>query len=113
ADLVAAKARVQVAEAEAARVDALRQYKYLRAPFDGKVTRRTVHTGHYLQPSASNAMPPFTVAQTDKVRVVSEIPEGEAAYVSDGMPVTVRVQTLSNRELAGKLTRTSWSLSAK
>lgn len=112
ADVDAAHARVKVAEAEERRVAALLEYSKIRAPFDGKVTKRNVHTGHYVQPGTA-AMPPFVVAQTAKVRVVSEIPEVEAPYIQEGMSATVRVQTLRNRECTGKVARTGWSLSAK
>ena len=45
ADVAAAKARLEVAKAEVGRVDALRGYTKIKAPFDGVVTRRAVNTG--------------------------------------------------------------------
>jgi HlyD family secretion protein len=106
------KARLEVAKQNRDYVKAMLQYAELRAPFDGIVTRRNVHTGHYVQPGASGAAP-FVVARTDKVRVVSHIPEVEAAYVQDKMKAKVRVQMLKGREFIGQVTRTSWSLAAR
>lgn len=111
ADIKAARARVGVAQAEAARLDALLQYGKIRAPFDGIVTRRNIHTGHFLQPaSGSNAQPLFVVAQTDLVRVFVDVPESDALMVTIGMPARIRVQTIKDQDFKGKVTRTAWSL---
>jgi HlyD family secretion protein len=106
------KARVGVAEQNRDYVKTMLEYAELRAPYDCIVTQRNVHTGRYLQPGAGNS-PPFVVAQSEKVRVVSKIPEPEAAYVQEKMPATIRVQMLKDRQFSGTVTRTSWSLDAK
>jgi HlyD family secretion protein len=86
----------------------------VRAPFDGVVVRRYVHTGHFLQPGAGAAAQPiFVVARTDTVRVFAEVPEIETMFVSDGCPARVRVQSLPHQEFAGKVTRSSWSLDSR
>lgn len=114
ADVSAAKARVQVAEAEAGRLAALLDYSKVRAPFDGVVARRNIHTGHYLQPgSGSGATPLFVVARMDVVRILVNVPEADAGHVSDGTPVRVRCQMAQGHETDAKVTRSSWSLDPK
>ncbi len=117
ADVTAAKARLGVAEADHRRMAAWLGYAAVRAPFDGVVTVRNVHTGHFLQPAASGsggrAEPLFVVERIDTVRVFVEVSEADAAAVRDGTPAAVRVPALGGREVPGKVTRSSWSLEAK
>jgi multidrug efflux pump subunit AcrA (membrane-fusion protein) len=111
ADLAAAKANVQVAQAEAGRVAALVEYSKIRAPYDGIVTRRNINTGTYVQPDAGKSMPAlFTVARLDTIRVFVDVPEIDAGYVRDGAPADARFQALHNRTIAGTVTRTSGAL---
>jgi RND family efflux transporter MFP subunit len=111
ADLVAAKARVQVAKAEERRLSALLEYSKVRAPYDGVITSRNIHTGHYL--TGTGAKPLFVIARTDTVRILVDVPEADAMYVSDGVPARIRCQIIKDQEFEGKVTRSSWVLDAK
>jgi HlyD family secretion protein len=114
ADLLAAKAHVQVAQAEEARLFALLQYADIRAPYDCIVIRRNVHTGYFLQPgTGSGSQPLFVVARTDLLRVAVEIPEIDALLVTDGLPAVIRVQSAKDRDFAGKVARLSGSVDAR
>ena len=84
ADIVAAKARVQVAQAEQGRVAALLEYTKIRAPYDGVITSRNVHTGHYLTGAA--VKPLFVIARTDLMRIIVDVPEADAMAITDGTP---------------------------
>jgi HlyD family secretion protein len=112
ADLEAAQAHVKVAEADEGRAAALLDFAQIRAPYDGVVTRRNMHTGHYVQPGTA-ALPLFVVSRTDKVRVLVDIPEADAPIVTDGMAAQVQVQAIKGRTFAGKVRRNSWSLDPK
>ena len=50
ADVKAADAKRNVAKAEAARAKTMLEYRFIRAPFAGTVTRRKVDPGHFVQP---------------------------------------------------------------
>lgn len=113
ADITSAKARVQVARAEEGRVAALLEYSKIRAPFDGVVTRRHIHTGHFLQPSSNAAQPLFVIARTDIVRVLVEVPEADAMLIREGASARVRCQIIKGQEFEGKVTRSSWSFDPK
>jgi RND family efflux transporter MFP subunit len=113
ADHAAAVARLGVAQADLARAETMLTYTEIMAPFDGVVTRRTVDTGHFVQPaSGTGATPLLVVARTDKVRVFLDVPEMESGWVDVGDPATLRVQALNGKELKAPVTRTSWSLDA-
>jgi multidrug resistance efflux pump len=108
ADVDAARDRLEVARAEVARVEALLGYTKIRAPFDGVVTRRSVNTGDFVAGAERVAL--FSVARTDPVRVVVQVPEADAGLVTDGQDVTLAVQGLPGPPVVGKVRRTSWSL---
>lgn len=108
ADITVAQARVAVAEAEEARLKELIDYRFIRAPFDGVVTRRNIHPGHYLQPNASGGPAVlFVVAQTDKLRIWADIPETEAGYISDNLKATIHVPAIQGLKFEEKIARTS------
>jgi RND family efflux transporter MFP subunit len=109
-DVVAADARRKVAAADAARVRDLLDYRFIRAPFAGVVTRRAVDTGHFVQPvGGPKAEALFTVVHLDKVRVPVEVPEADAAAVHKGQKATVRVPAL-NASFDGTVSRTAGAL---
>jgi multidrug efflux pump subunit AcrA (membrane-fusion protein) len=79
-------------------------YAEITAPYDGIVTRRFVHTGHFVQPANSGttsktAEPLFVVMRTDRMRVVIQVPESDAPLVKDGADAIVRIQSLNDREI--------------
>lgn len=111
ADLAAARNRLLLAEIEERRMQSLLAYAHIRAPYDGVVTDRKVHTGHFLQPGLTGKGEPlFVVVRTDKVRVFMEVPEADAILVSTGSRGQIRVQALNDREFVGTVAGTSWSL---
>jgi HlyD family secretion protein len=116
ADVVAARARERVAQADLARATTMLGYTRIKAPFDGMVTRREVDTGHAVQPAnGSSSRPLLVIARTDRVRVSVDVPEVEAPLVDGGEQgdsALVRIQSLRNREVEGRVTRTGWALDA-
>ncbi|MBN8905243.1 MAG: efflux RND transporter periplasmic adaptor subunit, partial [Rhodospirillales bacterium] len=112
AGVAVTKARIAMAGADARRQAEWVNYATVRAPFAGVVARRNVDRGQYVTPPASGSAPAplFVVVRTDPVRVFVDVPETEAALVRPGMPAAVRVQALGDREVAGTVDRTSWTL---
>jgi multidrug resistance efflux pump len=108
ADVDAARATLEVAREEVGRVEALRGYTKIKAPFDGVVTRRAVNTGDLVSPGEKVAL--FSVARTDPVRVVVNVPEADAGLVAVGQDVRVTLQAVQGPAATGTVTRTSWSL---
>lgn len=107
ADVAAAEAKLDVAKADSRRVDALRGYTRVKAPFDGVVTRRAVSAGDFTPADGRHAL--FSVARVDPIRVVFQVPEADAALVAAGQDVKLTLPGLP-AAASGKVTRTSWSL---
>jgi HlyD family secretion protein len=109
-DVNAAQADERVAAAEAARVQSLLGYRYIRAPFAGTVTRRTIDSGHLVQlPSGAKAEPLFTVVRIDTVRVPVDVPEADAAIVRKGAKAIVVIPALK-AEITGEVARAAGAL---
>ena len=120
ADVAASQARVLVAQAEEGRFKALADYRFIRAPFKGVVTRRFIHPGALLQPNASGGpVPMFFIARTDKVRIIAEIPENEAKYFLEDLPskiglaAKIQIPALKDQIFSGHVARTSDTLDPK
>lgn len=111
ADLDATEAKQHVAEADQERTAALLRYSHIRAPYDGKVSARNVHTGHFVQPAGSPAAKPLlVVVRTERVRIFVDVPEGDAALVTPGSEAKLRVAALSGGDFTGLVKRTAWVL---
>ena len=112
ADATAATASIKVARADAARVETLRRYATIVAPYDGVVTRRHVDVGDLTEPG-SHGEPLFIVARDDILRITVSVPEMYATEVEPGDRVLIRFQAISGRNVEANVTRTSWMLDAK
>ena len=111
-DVTAAAATIKVARSDARRIQALREYATIVAPYDGVITHRHVDVGDLTEPG-TQGQPLFIVARDDLVRITVSVPEMYATEVEAGDRVLVRLQALSGRDFEGKVTRTSWTLDVK
>ena len=123
-DVMAAEARVRVAEADEKRLAALVGYIRLTSPFDGIVVIRNANTGDFVQGttgdqttrmmapdlSSTKGAPIFAIARTDVVRIFVDVPEMDANYVNTNTDAEVRVQAFNDMRIVSKVTRTSWAL---
>jgi multidrug efflux pump subunit AcrA (membrane-fusion protein) len=137
-DVDVAGARLDVAQSDEKRVEALYGYTRLLAPYNGIVVLRNANTGDFVLPatgdpsaavrtvdqSGSGATPIYVVARTDVVRVYVDVPEQDANYIvsrvahdaGDPRPVTkasVLVASYQDTELPAEVTRSSWALNFK
>ena len=118
ADIEVARAQIAVAEAAHDQWRDWLSYARITAPFDGIVTLRNVHSGHFLQPSNSGstskaAEPLFVVMRTDIMRCTVEVPELDAVLVRERDKCLVRLQAMPGVEIPGEVTRFSYSLDEK
>lgn len=107
------KAQVDIgaAEADRDRMAALVGYARLTAPYDGVVTRRTINTGDFVQPATgTKGEPLYVVERRDLMRILVEVPEGDAGWVNKGAKAQIRVQALTGQDLQGEVARTSYAL---
>jgi membrane fusion protein, multidrug efflux system len=105
-DAKLAKAKVELARAEVGRIDAMREFAKIKAPFDGIITARFVDPGVLIQEgSSSKGNPVLTVENIDTVRVYVAVPEPSVPRIDRGKPVTVFLNALAGEGLQGKITR--------
>jgi len=75
----------------------------IRAPFDGFVEKRLVNLGELVKAQ----MPVMAIVRLDPLKVIAEIPERMAPWITDGRPVELRVDAYRDRTFTGKVTRIS------
>jgi RND family efflux transporter MFP subunit len=106
ADLEAAKTNIAQAEAALGRAELLVDYARIVAPYTGVVTERNYFPGDFIRAaSEGNSKPMLSVARTDKMRVVVQVPDAFVPYVNDGDPATIRIKPLGKRVFRGKVSR--------
>jgi multidrug efflux pump subunit AcrA (membrane-fusion protein) len=75
----------------------------IRAPFDGYVEKRLVNLGELVKAQ----MPVMAIVRLDPLKVIAEIPERMAPWITVGRPVELRVDAYRDRTFTGKVTRIS------
>jgi len=113
AALSGAEQQVEMSLATQKQYGAMENYSRIVAPFTGVVTMRYADTGSLIAAgtsSSTQAIPVVRIAEVSKLRLVLPIPESLAAQIYLGDPVSVRVQALNNKEIAGKVSRFADSL---
>jgi len=75
----------------------------IRAPFDGYVEKRLVSLGELVK----TQMPVMAVVRLDPLKVIAEIPEKMAPWISVGQPVDLQVDAYQGRKFTGKVSRIS------
>lgn len=111
ADLLAMKSRLKVAEADRERVDAMRNYLQIRAPFNGIITERRIDAGHLVHAAGSSAEKPlFVLIQADTVRLFIDVPESDASLVEPGRAALITIPAMGNTPIEGIVARTGWAL---
>jgi RNA polymerase sigma factor (sigma-70 family) len=102
---------VSLAEADMGKAKAAVDACEIRSPYDGVVTRRNYHVGEFVRPAArdAGAEPLLTIVQADKVRVVVQIPDRDAAFLNNGDPATFRTSVFPDREFKGTISRTAFA----
>jgi multidrug resistance efflux pump len=100
------EALVEVARRDRDRAQAMLDYARVTAPFDGIITARNVDPGAFVQnATTSNTEALVSVARTDIVTVVFNLPDYAAAYVSRGTVVDVQLDELPGVTIHGRVTR--------
>lgn len=119
AELQVALSRIEVATAEVNNLNALVGLATIRAPFNGVITKRWVDKGATIKDAGA---PLLTVMETDRVRVLIDVPERHVPLVSalaknpnpDLESIVVTIPSLRDKEHSGRfpgsITRVSSAL---
>ena len=97
------RASIQVSEANVKLADRQLRDTAIRAPFDGIVEKRMVNLGELVKMQ----MPVMAVVRVDPLKVVAEIPEKMAPWISGGQAVELHVDAYPDKVFTGKISRIS------
>lgn len=113
-DLATKTGAVKAAQANLDRLQAMKEFARIAAPFDGVVTRRTADIGALVNAGpASNGEPLFAVADIHALRLYVNVPQSYSAEIVPGMTVSLNVPEYPGRTFPAKLVSTSNAISAQ
>jgi RND family efflux transporter MFP subunit len=105
ADYTLKQADVEAARANVQRLEDLKSFDRVTAPFDGTVTLRNTDIGALI--SADSGPELFRVAQTDPLRVYVRVPQQFIHAIMPGQKAELTFQELSGRVFEATVTRTA------
>jgi RND family efflux transporter MFP subunit len=107
-DLAAKRAIVQSGEANVRRLEELKSFQRVYAPFSGVIIKRNVDTGTLINAGNGGATQQlFVLAQTDPIRVYVNVPENYAPSIKPGMGAYLELTQYPGQKFEGKVVRTS------
>jgi RND family efflux transporter MFP subunit len=107
-DLAAKRALVTSGEANVHRLEQLKAFEKVGAPFDGVITARSTDVGALIQ--ASGAKELFHLSDNHILRVYFSVPEVYASTIKHGDDVQITFDSFPNEKFTGKLIRDSESI---
>jgi RND family efflux transporter MFP subunit len=108
ANVTAAAANIEVGRADMRRLQQLKSFARVTAPFAGVIIQRTVERGALVQPG--NGTPLFRLADTDTLRAFVQVPQDLAVQVKQGGAAQVSVREYPGRNFPGTVTRSAGAL---
>ena len=106
-----ALANVDMAKVAVTRLEILKSFEKVSAPFDGIITARKTEVGSLVTGGNSTAAQElFHLSKTDVVRVYIDVPQSAAPAVKSGQVVQLLLREYPNAKFSGAVTRTSNSI---
>lgn len=103
-----ASAKVGTSRADLGRVNTLLGFRYVRAPFDGVVTRRNVERGTLVTAGSTTAVSSlFEVSKTEMLKVRIDVPQALAGAIHVGDAALLRAE---GAEVTARVARTAGAL---
>jgi RND family efflux transporter MFP subunit len=107
-DFQVKQATVAADEADVKRLEALENFKLIRAPFDGIVTSRNTDVGALINSGSGNAL--FTMVQISPLRIYVTVPESFSHSVHPGTQADLTFNEFPNRHFAATVVRTAGAI---
>jgi RND family efflux transporter MFP subunit len=108
ADVRDAEAKVRLARAKVGKAQVFVDFTKIISPYDGVITRRSFHVGDFIRAAdQGGSIPLLTVARTDLIRVIVQVPERDVPYMNLDDPAIVDVDVLAGEKFPGKVARTA------
>lgn len=112
-DFEAKKATVQSSEANVRRLEEMKSFQHVYAPFSGVITRRNVDTGMLINAGNTGASQQlFYLAQMSPLRVYVRVPEIYASAIRPGLGAYIELTQNPGQKYEGKVARTSEAIDA-
>jgi RND family efflux transporter MFP subunit len=105
--VAAARSNSSAFEANLARLNDLKSYLTVRAPFAGVITVRNIDVGALVTEGSTLL---FRIAQADRLRTYLNVPQADSGSVRVGQHATLIVPDLGGRKFTGLVTRTANAL---
>src|SRR5690349_15360171 len=107
-DLAAKRAIVQSAEANVHRLEEMKSFQRIYAPFSGVITRRNVDTGTLINAGNGGASQQlFSLSQTSPLRVYVRVPEIYANTIHPSLGAYLELTQYPGRKIEAKVVRTA------
>jgi RND family efflux transporter MFP subunit len=107
-DLAAKRAIVQSAEANVRRLEEMKSFQHIYAPFNGVITRRNVDIGTLVNAgNGGSSQQLFFLAQMNPLRVYVRVPETYAASIRTGLGAYLELTQIPGQQFQGKVVRTA------
>ena len=107
-DSVLKQANVEAARANVQRLEDMKNFDRVTAPFDGVITVRNTDIGQLI--AAGSGPELFRLAQTDPLRVYVRVPQLMVHTIAPGQKAALTFQDLPGREFAATVTRTAGAM---
>lgn len=107
-DLAAKRAIVESAQANVHRLEELKSFQKVYAPFSGVVTQRNVDIGTLINAgNGGTSQQLFYLAQTDPIRLYVNVPEAYAPSIHKGLGAYIELAQYPGRKFQGEVVRTA------
>ncbi|MBV8549882.1 MAG: efflux RND transporter periplasmic adaptor subunit [Acidobacteriaceae bacterium] len=110
ANLVAAEAAVEAQQANVRRLEHLRAFERVVAPFDGVITERKIEKGDLITAGSGSDRNLFSIAQPDVLRVQVNVPQTYSVDITPGDVTDLIVQERPGEIFSGRVIRTADAL---
>lgn len=106
------RAALAAAGADVRRLEELRSYEHVNAPFSGIITARNVDVGSLITAGSSGGPRSelFHLVETDKLRVFVDVPQEYAADVGPGTVASLTLPQRPGRAFRGHVARTAGAI---
>lgn len=109
ADVALKTASAAAARAEVRRLEELKSFARVTAPFAGVVTLRNTDVGDLI--TAGGGQELFRLAQTDKLRVFVRVPQAQALAIAPGQAAELLIPERPDRAFTTQVARTAGAIS--
>jgi RND family efflux transporter MFP subunit len=108
ANLKATQSKVSADQADVTRLEAMKAFAKVTAPYDGVITARQIDIGDLVTAgSTASTTLLYRMAQADPIRVFVDVPQNASADMNVGVPATAVANDYSGRTFRGQIARTA------